>query len=495
MLSAHLPALQVVVPLLGAVLCALTRRGTLAWAIAFLVSLAMPVISGALLWQVMEGGPISYHMGGWAPPVGIEYRVDLVSGFMLVLISLIGAIVMPYARKSVAYEIVSHRQAWFYTMYLMCMAGLLGIAITGDAFNAFVFLEISSLSTYTLIALGKDRRALVAAFQYLIMGTIGATFYVIGVGLLYTVTGTLNLVDISTRIGDVIAADPRPVLASLAFITVGISLKLALFPLHQWLPNAYTYAPSFATAFLAATATKVAVYLLVRFYFSVFGVAFVFEQLPVTEVLVALSVAAMFGASAVAIFQENIKRMLAYSSVAQIGYITLGIALASQTGLTGGIVHLFNHAIMKGALFLILGAVFYRLGSVHIDTFAGLGRRMPLAMIGFAIAGLSIIGAPGTVGFVSKWYLASAAFEHGWWWLAFLIVASSLLSVIYIGRVIEITWFREPSDEVAAVREPPLLLLVPALILVAATVYFGIDTSLTANVANQAALALLGGTQ
>ena len=163
-----------------------------------------------------------------------------------------------------------------------------------------MFLEISSLSTYVLIALGKDRRALVAAYQYLIMGTIGATFYVIGIGLLYLVTGSLNILDIAERLGPTAAENSRPILAALAFLTVGISLKLALFPLHVWLPNAYAYAPSFATAFLAATATKVAVYVLLRLFFSVFGVAISFKTLPVSEVMLALSVAAMFIASLLA---------------------------------------------------------------------------------------------------------------------------------------------------------------------------------------------------
>ena len=145
----------------------------------------MPFIAGALLWQVLTGGPISYHIGGWPPPWGIEYRVDLLNGFVLVLVSAVGAVIMPFARRSRGVRDRRRQQAWFYCMYLLCLTGLLGITVTGDAFNAFVFLEISSLSTYVLIALGRDRRALLAAYQYLIMGTIGATFYVIGVGLLY----------------------------------------------------------------------------------------------------------------------------------------------------------------------------------------------------------------------------------------------------------------------------------------------------------------------
>ncbi len=208
----------------------------------------------------------------------------------------VAAVIAPFARPSVAFEVAGGAALPGSTHVLLCLAGLLGIAITGDAFNAFVFLEISSLSTYVLIALGRDRRALLAAYQYLIMGTIGATFIVIGVGLLYLVTGTLNMRRHrraprrrSSRRARCSRRWPSSPSAS--------SLKLALFPLHVWLPNAYAYAPSWVTAFLAATATKVAIYLLLRFYFSVFGVAFVFGALPIADIIMVLSVAAMFMAS------------------------------------------------------------------------------------------------------------------------------------------------------------------------------------------------------
>lgn len=491
MIRDQLPALQVVLPLCGAALCAFIDERRTSWLIATLISFAMPVIALMLLIQVLHGGPISYAFGGWEPPFGIEYRVDVVNAFLLVLVSVIAAVVMPYARQSVAAEIPENKQAWFYCMYLLCLCGLLGMAITADAFNAFVFMEISSLSTYVLIAMGSDRRALVAAYQYLILGTIGATFYVIGVGLLFSMTGTLNFGDMAERIATVEAT--RPILAALAFITVGLCLKLALFPLHVWLPNAYALAPSVATAFIAASATKVAIYLLLRFFFSIYGAHFVFDTLPVTPILLVLSVAAMFAASAVAIYQDNVKRMLAYSSVAQVGYITLGIALASQTGLTGGIAHLFNHALMKGALFLALGCVAYRIGNCRMSEMAGIGRRMPVTMAAFVIGGMSLVGVPGTVGFVSKWYLALGAIEQGWWWLAFLIVASSLLAVVYIGKVVEVAWFREPSAKAARVGEAPVTMIVCTWVLAAACIVFGIDAELTAGVAGRAAEALLAG--
>lgn len=493
-LQEHLPILQILVPLFGAILAALTRSGVVAWVIAAIASAIAPFISAGLLLRVTETGqPISYVMGAWSAPWGIEYRVDLLNGFILLLISLIGLVSIPYARKSVASEINSHKQPWFYAMYLLCLSGLLGIVVTGDAFNAFVFLEISSLATYTLIALGRHRRALLSAYQYLIMGTIGATFYIIGVGLLYVVTGTLNFVDLASRIGPAMTDYSRPIIAALAFMTVGISLKLALFPLHNWLPNAYAYAPSFATAFLAGTATKAAIYLLIRIFFSIFAVAIPFRSLPVTEIVLILSLAAMFVASFAAIFEGNAKRMLAYSSVAQIGYITLGIALANKMGLAGSLVHVFNHAIMKTALFFALGAIVYRTGIASMASLAGIGRKMPITTAAFVVAGLGLIGVPGTAGFISKWYLAVGAIDHGWTWLVFAIVLSSLLAVLYIGRFVEIAYFREPSADLAAAREPPMTMLAPLIALAAATIYLGFDTRLTGGVATRIAEYLLGG--
>jgi multicomponent Na+:H+ antiporter subunit D len=491
--SLHLPALQVVVPLLGGVLAALLRRGGAAFALTVIVSWIVPVISGLLLYQVLTEGPISYALGGWPPPWGIEYRIDPLNGLVLMLISSIAAVIVPFAKESVDFEVGDRRQAWFYSMYLMCLTGLLGVTITGDAFNAFVFLEISSLSTYVLIAMGRDRRALVAAFRYLIMGTIGATFYVIGVGFLYLLTGSLNMADIAGRLAAAEPGQGRAIVAGFAFIAVGISLKLALFPLHTWLPGAYAFAPSWATVFLSATATKVAVYLLIRFLFSIFGVTLDLDSLPVGDIILALSIAAMFAASIIAVYQPNLKRMLAYSSLAQIGYIMLGVAMANQAGLTGALVHVVNHAVMKAALFLALGAVFYRIGTVEIGDIAGVGRKMPVTMAAFLVAGLGIVGTPGTAGFISKWYLAVGALDRGWWVVVFLLVASSLISVLYVGRVIEAAWFRPPSDRVAEAKDPPLSMLLPLLILAAATVYFGFDTRLIVGIAASAAEFLLGG--
>ena len=491
---AHLPALQVVIPLISAPLCALLPAGRAVWLAAMAASWLAFLMAALLLNQVLAHGPISYLMGSWPVPWGIEYRVDALNAYMLLIVAGIGAIVMTFGRVIVENRIrlPVNKQPWFYTAYLLCLTGLLGITITGDAFNVFVFLEISSLSSYVLISIGRDRRALTAAYQYLIMGTIGATFILIGIGLLYVMTGTLNMGDLAARIPAV--ADTRTVRAAFAFLTIGVSLKLALFPLHLWLPNAYAYAPSVVTAFLAATATKVAVYVLLRFFFTIFGAKFSFEAMQLDKVLLPLALVGIFSASVVAIFQTNVKRMLAYSSVAQIGYMILGISLVSVTGLTAGISHLFNHALMKGALFMALGCVSFRVGAAELDRMAGVGRAMPWTMGAFVIGGLSLIGVPLTAGFVSKWYLIVGALEKGWWPVAVLVLLTSLLAVIYIWRVVEVAYFK-PAPEGRVVREAPLALLVPTWALALANLYFGLDTSLNAGVARLAAQSLLGVSQ
>ena len=491
---AHLPALQVVIPLISAPLCALLPAGRTVWLAAMTASWLAFLMAALLLNQVLAHGPISYLMGSWPVPWGIEYRVDALNAYMLLIVAGIGAIVMTFGRVIVESRIrlPENKQPWFYTAYLLCLTGLLGITITGDAFNVFVFLEISSLSSYVLISIGRDRRALTAAYQYLIMGTIGATFILIGIGLLYVMTGTLNMGDLAARIPAV--ADTRTVRAAFAFLTIGVSLKLALFPLHLWLPNAYAYAPSVVTAFLAATATKVAVYVLLRFFFTIFGAKFSFEAMQLDKVLLPLALVGIFSASVVAIFQTNVKRMLAYSSVAQIGYMILGISLVSVTGLTAGISHLFNHALMKGALFMALGCVSFRVGAAELDRMAGVGRAMPWTMGAFVIGGLSLIGVPLTAGFVSKWYLIVGALEKGWWPVAVLVLVTSLLAVIYIWRVVEVAYFK-PAPEGRVVREAPLALLVPTWALALANLYFGLDTSLNAGVARLAAQSLLGVSQ
>ena len=490
---AHLPILQVIVPLMAAPACLILRRPQLVWLFTLLASALAFIISILLLQQVMQTGTISYELGGWSPPWGIEYRIDKLNAFIALIISGVSTVVLLAAQTSIEKEIPQDKHTLFYILYLLSLTGMLGIVTTGDAFNVFVFLEISSLSAYSLIALGRDRRALWASFQYLIMGTIGATFILIGIGLMYQMTGTLNMADLATRLPEV--AETRTVTTAYVFFIVGVCLKLALFPLHLWLPNAYAHAPSIVTAFFAATSTKVAAYLLIRFTFSIFGVSFSFTTLPMEMVFLTLGLLGIFVASTVAIYQDNIKHVFAYSSVAQIGYMIVGFSMSTNAGLSAMLLHVFNHALMKGALFLALGAVMLRVGSTQLKDFQGLGRQMPLTMAAIVVGGLSLIGVPLTVGFVSKWYLVVAALEKGWWPVAGLVLVASLLAVVYVWRIVETAYFKAPLAPIAGkerVKEAPMAFLLPVWMLVSANVYFGLDTRLSVEVATAAAQSLFG---
>ena len=487
----QLPILQVVVPLIAAPLCVLLGNRHVTYVFALVVCWTTFVISVACLYQVIQSGPMHYDLGGWEPPYGIEYVVDFLSGFVMLFVSGMAAIVLTYGWKSIDQEIPYSKHYLFQATYLLCLTGLLGMCITGDLFNVFVFLEISSLSSYALISLGKTRRAALASFQYLILGTIGATFLLIGIGLLYQMTGTLNMADIASRVTTT-TDGPRTILVAFAFITIGLFIKMAVFPLHSWLPHAYTYAPTVVTAFIAATATKVSVYAFIRVVYAIFTPKFAFENLPLDTALMTMALVGIFVASTAAIYQPNIKRLLAYSSIAPIGYMLLGVGMATSGGLTAGIVHMFNHALIKGGLFMVMGCFAYRLGSVYLKDLRGAGRTMPLTSLAWVLGGLGLIGVPLTAGFVSKWLLLTSAVESELWYVAALMLISSLLALVYVWRVVEALYFSDPSPAAENAQEAPWSMLIPMYVVILATIVFGIWTEYSAGIAGEAANSLLG---
>ncbi|MCB1676389.1 MAG: monovalent cation/H+ antiporter subunit D family protein, partial [Halioglobus sp.] len=469
----HLPALQVIVPLLTAPLVILLRPASLAWAAATAASLFALAIAVALTAAVLDASPLEYSMGAWPAPYGIELGIDAFSAIVLLVVTGASTLALLAGRVRLAADIEEQRQPLFYAAWLLVLAGLAGMTVAADAFNVFVFMEISSLASYVLVAGGSDRRALPAVFRYLIIGTIGATFYLIGIGLIYLMTGTLNLGDMEARIQDV--ADQKPILVAAGFITVGLGLKAAVFPVHVWLPNAYTYAPHAVSVFLAACSTKVALYLLLRFDFFVFQQNLSGHSLQFSLFFMPLAVLGILVGSWVAMFEGNLKRLLAYSSIAQIGYILLGASLVSRSGLTASIVHMFNHALAKGALFLAVACLATRCPGLRVSDAAGAARSMPWTMAAFVVAGLSLIGVPGTAGFVSKWYLLGAALDAGAVGLILvaLIVLSSLMAVVYIWRIVESAYFQRPQTTAVATGEAPALLLAVTWTAALGNLYFG----------------------
>ncbi|BFM13792.1 monovalent cation/H+ antiporter subunit D family protein [Simiduia litorea] len=493
-IAAHWPAIQVVMPLLAAPIVMLLRGSILPWLTALATSLMAFAIAISMASTVLEGDVIVYAVGSWSAPIGIELRVDGLSALLLLVVTGASSLTLFAARHSLTEGLAVDRHMLFYAAWLLALAGMLGILVAGDAFNIFVFMEIAALASYVLISAGSDRRALPAVFKYVVMGTIGATFYLIGVGLVYMMTGTLNLADMETRLADV--TELKPIIVAAGFITVGLALKAALFPLHAWLPNSYTYAPHIATAFLAACSTKIALYIMLRFDFVVFQGNLIGHDIHFSSFLMPLALIAILVASGVALFETHIKRLLAYSSIAQLAYIWLGASLVSTAGLTASAVHMFNHALAKGALFLAVACLGLRFSSLTLNDLKGAARYMPWTMAAFVIAGMSLVGVPGTAGFISKWYFITAALEQGvqGMFIVAVILVSSLMAVAYLWRVVESAYFgvTEMSPQQAEkISEAPPFLLIVVWVAALANVYFGLNPEVPLALSEQAANTLM----
>ena len=487
----NLPILVVLTPLMMSLIVVLISNNFLSWLLTLFTTLITLIFSLLLYQEVYLHTAISYALGNWVPPLGIEYLIDKVSIIPIIIISLISFLATFFASNIMPAEINNSSISKVYSLWLLAIAGLIGLVTTGDAFNLFVFLEISSLASVALVAMGgqKDKQALVAAYNYLILGAIGATFYVIGVGLLYGITGTLNLADLSNRIAEI--SDNKALIAGFGFMVIGIMLKAAVFPLHIWLPRAYAYAPSAVSVLLAATATKASLYILARILFSVFDISDNLVTYTLQYIILPLSILAMFAGTIMAIYEKDIKRLLAHSSIAQIGYITLAFAIGTKASVAAGFIHLFNHALIKGALFMAITSMgFYINKRITINNLSGLGRAMPITFVCFVICSLSLAGIPLTAGFISKLYIIKASISADGIWIAFLILASSALSVVYLWKMIEALWFHESPKEPNIKEKPEIYIAL--LMITFLNIYFGLDASMVVNSSFEAANQLLG---
>jgi multicomponent Na+:H+ antiporter subunit D len=472
-MSTHFPALIIVVPLISAFIIALAgwvnRKYCLPYAIAGL-GIALLTAVG-LLFRVMANGPVDYYLAGWQPPVGIAYRVDHLNGLVLVVVAAVALINLIATRKSVEAEFAD-RIGPFYALYVLFVTGLSGIVVTGDAFNLFVLLEITALTGYALIGIGKGHAAL-ASLNYIFMGTIGASFYLLGIGYLYLVTGSLNMADIASLLPQI--ADSRVVTAAFIICMTGLFMKMALFPLHAWLPNAYAYAPSPAASLIAPLTTKVMIYVMIRIVLTVFTPDFAFDRMQVSGTVVWLAIIAIVMGSIMALGQKSLKRMLTYIVIAEVGYMVGGFWLGNRTAVAGSILHIVNDAAMTLCVFLAAGSLQFRLHNDRFESLRGAFARMPVTMGALAVGGLSIIGVPPTCGFFSKWYLISGGIAAGHWAYVIALLFSSLVNAVLFFRIFEIAYFEPFTDhhgghgaQAAVIREAPLS-MVTMLVLVAAS--------------------------
>ncbi len=389
--------------------------------------------------------PLRYLFGGWEPPVGIEFVYDGLSAFVIVVINVIAFIVLIHSRQLAVNEFPNKQMA-YYSVAMLLMLGFNGMVLTGDLFNLFVFLEIASLSMYALIAIG-DRAAPFSAFRYLIIGTAGGTLYLLGVGFLYTVTGTLNIIDMAPMLPEF--AGNTAVITAVILMIVGIGTKAALFPMHGWLPDSYTYAASSSSALIAPIGTKVAAYVLIRVMLYLFGIELLDLVVPISYTVGVLACIGILYGSIMAIAQNELKRMLAYSSISQIGYIIMGISLANPFGFIGALLHILNHAVMKACLFMVAANLRHKEGHSDISLFEhSYRRKYPWTMFSFSVAAISMIGLPPLAGFFSKWYLVLGTVEADNWLFLAVILISSLLNAVYFFRVLEKVYMKNPDDEV-----------------------------------------------
>jgi multicomponent Na+:H+ antiporter subunit D len=479
MIAEHLPVLPVLVFFLAALLIPLAGflGRWLPWMLAVGASLLAAALGIVGLAVVQGGGAVRYAVGGWAPPIGIELVLDPLSAFVTTVLGCVAAVVLAHARGPVGHDLPG-RGVPFYAASMLLLGGFCGIVLTGDLFNLYVFLEISALAGYALLGAGTPRAA-VAAFRYLILGTLGASFYLIGLGFLFIQTGSLNMADVAAILA--VTGLGRLTTLALVFMVVGAGIKMALLPLHQWLPDVYTAAPASSTALIAPIGTKVAAYVLIRLLYDVFPTGPVLAHLRALDLVAWFGAAGIIWGSVMAIPQRDLKRMLAYSSVAQIGYIALGIGLGTAYGLIGAVLHILNHACMKACLFLVSANLEQRGRGTDIGRFdASLRRDLPATSAAFTLAALSMIGLPPTAGFFSKWYLLLGSWHEGRWVFLVVIVLSSLLNAVYFFRIIERMYLgggdepARPEGPVAAVPGGGLLLAGPVVLLAAALLGLGL---------------------
>ncbi len=476
------PALIVVAPFMTALFAGLFVwiEERLSYPIV-LTGLAVSVYSAIhVLIQVISFGTIQYKFAGWSPPIGIEYRIDLLNATMLCLVSGIAFLNLIASYRSVQKEI-SDRTGSYFTIYNLFVTGLLGVTITGDLFNLYVLIEITSLTSYAQVAMGDKDRGPLASLNYIFIGVIGASFYLLGVGYLYMYTGSLNMADVAVIIKG--AQGSSTVLVAFILCILGVWIKMALFPMHVWLPNAYTYSPTVFSRVVAPLMTKVMVYVMIRLMITVFGYDYIFNTLHLADAVVWLATIAVLAGGIMALAQKNLKKMLTYIIVCEIGYMVGGAWMGNQLGMTGAILHIFNDALMTFALFLAVGNMVYRIEKVDIKDLKGLFGKMPWTMGGFVIAAFSIIGVPPTCGFFSKWYLILGAFEKGAYHFAAALIISSLICAVLFFKVFEICFFEpmphghENSHSHVIIEEAPVSMLVVSglvsLSLVVAGLYSG----------------------
>ncbi len=494
MSNTHLPititlltlVVGLVVPLLGG------RRLRLIHIVVFITGCAATLLALISLTEVLHHGAFVYRFGGWAQSVGVEFTVTPLSAGMALLVMLLSTVTLVYAFTDIPTVVERRVIPGYYALVMLMVCGMLGMVYTNDLFNLYVFMEILSISSCAIVTITRKPENLYAGLKYLIIGTIGSITIFLGMALLYMASGTLNITangELFARVWHLYPVNAR---MAVGLMLTGFAIKAAVFPMHTWLPDAHSVAPAPSSALLSGLVVKVYIVGAIKVLFNIVGV----EVLELTNIPTVISYVAMAGmlmGSAFAIGQRKVKRILAYSTVAHIGYIVLGISLLNETGVSAAMFHIVSHSLMKTALFLSVGVIIHRTGRQYVHEFAGVGYRMPLTMTVFSIAALGMIGIPGINGFMSKWYLIIAAVEAGKPIVVPVILVSSFLNAVYYLPIVIAAFMQRSrqTDHIMQGDHLPPTITAPLAITGGLCILFGLFPQLVIEIMQTAMPALL----
>lgn len=472
-MTAHLAVLMVAVTLLAAYVSPLVRRDGSSVPARLAVGLSglCLIVVLVLARTVIIDGPFSYFLGGWQAPWGIEVVVDGPAVFMLATITVVTLATNVYAMFDLKRELGGRTTKWFWTLNLLLMGSMMGIVMARDLFNMFVFVEIASLVACAIISVKGSGFSLDATFRYLIFSSLGTGALLMGIALTYMATGHLNMVHIAGALPGALELYPGNVYAALSFFTLGLGVKAALFPFHTWLPDAHSAAPTPSSAILSGLVVKVFAFAYWRVLTVALGPAL--PEVPIGILVVILGSLATIIGSILAGGQTNIKRLLAYSTVAQLGYVFIGFGLGGERAVTGAMVYIMAHGMMKAGMFMAAGSLAAAAGSNRTDGIAGLVRTNPLTALAFLVLSLSMVGVPPSAGFTGKWYVAMGALDQGQPLVVAIVVISTALTALYLIPLV-IKAFFSPAGDHARV---PVRNQVPALVLALLVVVLGVFPS------------------
>ena len=491
-IEANLPVFVVIIPLFIAfILPTFARRLKLVEGLVISVEslwLASAIYLASIV-LLQNGTPIIYSLGGWVAPWGIELKVTSLSAFFLLVVTGVSLPITLFAKGNLSEEVGTNpRVTRFYVLLLLLGGSMAGMAVTNDMFNVFVLVEVATLSCCALVSARKDPGAADAAFKYLILATLGSTLVLGGIGFIYILTGHLNMGFVHEELIGVWQNSPHVIWMGMTFILVGFGVKSALFPLHIWLPDAHSSAPTPASAILSGLAVKGYIICFLKFIYDVFGQTLM-QEFNVDKILVLAGMIAIIAGSIFALTQNELKRRLAYSTVAQVGYLFLGLGLMNIKGMTGTLFYLGSHAVVKSSLFLGAGAMIAATGKKKISDLAGIGKKMPISMGVFTIGSLSLIGIPLFSGFIGKWYLLLGSLESGNILSVIVIILGSVLCAAYLLPIIRIAYFEPAAEE--DIQDPGLAQKTALISLAITVVVLGVFPGPILELAKRAAIELL----